>query len=89
MIRTMTVEETIRFSAKTRCADMSNEEINDRVNYVIKTLGLEDVRNSEIGDEDVRGVSGGERKRVNVGIELVTYPSILFLDEVKIYLIFF
>ena len=44
-------------------------------------LQLEDVRNEKIGDEDVRGISGGQRKRVNVGLELVSDPALLFLDE--------
>lgn len=49
---------------------------------MIAQLGLEGCRNSKIGDELVRGISGGERKRVSIGIELVTDPHILFLDEV-------
>ncbi len=46
-----------------------------------QVLQLEDVRNEKIGDEDVRGISGGQRKRVNVGLELVSDPALLFLDE--------
>jgi ABC-type Mn2+/Zn2+ transport system ATPase subunit len=43
--------------------------------------GLNDVRHSKIGDEDTRGISGGQRKRVNIGMELVADPCLLFLDE--------
>lgn len=48
---------------------------------VLSLLGLEEIKDSLIGDEDVRGISGGQRKRVNIGIELVADPSVLFLDE--------
>lgn len=41
------------------------------------------MRFSVIGDENVRGISGGQRKRVNVGIELVADPTLLLLDEVQ------
>jgi ABC-type multidrug transport system ATPase subunit len=44
-------------------------------------LGLSHVRFSPIGDESTRGISGGQRKRVNVGIELAGDPSVLLLDE--------
>ena len=44
-------------------------------------MGLAHVRDSIIGDENVRGISGGQRKRVNIAIELITEPSLLFLDE--------
>jgi ABC-type multidrug transport system ATPase subunit len=51
MLREMTVAETIRFSARTRCGDLTTNEIDQRVDHVIKTLGLEHVRDQFIGDE--------------------------------------
>ncbi len=45
----------------------------------MQTLQLEDVRHELIGNEETRGISGGQRKRVNVGLELVADPSLLFL----------
>ena len=47
----------------------------------MQILALDDIRNEMIGDEEVRGISGGQRKRVNVGLELVADPIMLFLDE--------
>ena len=48
---------------------------------VLANLGLSRVAHSLVGDVNTRGVSGGERKRVNIGVELMARPSILFLDE--------
>ena len=48
---------------------------------IIHELGLEQVQHEIIGGEFVRGVSGGERKRASIGVELVTDPSFLFCDE--------
>ncbi|KAG2372729.1 hypothetical protein C9374_013181 [Naegleria lovaniensis] len=62
-------------------AKKSRKDIDAIVNDVIKVLNLEDVRHSVIGDQEKRGISGGQRKRVNVGIELVSSPLVLFLDE--------
>ena len=53
------------------------------MDHVIDALDLYDVRHSIIGDEARRGISGGQRKRVNIGIELVADPTVLFLDEVR------
>ena len=47
----------------------------------MQILALDDIRNEIIGDEEVRGISGGQRKRVNVGLELVADSVMLFLDE--------
>ena len=44
-------------------------------------LDLREIRHSRIGDENTRGISGGQRKRVNIGLEMVAEPSVLFLDE--------
>ena len=60
---------------------MSSDEITSRVNDTIDILGISHVQHSIIGDERTRGVSGGQRKRVNIGIELVADPCLLFLDE--------
>ena len=59
----------------------TNSEKLRRVDSIIQELGLKNVENTKIGSELVRGVSGGERKRVSVGVELVTDPSLVFLDE--------
>lgn len=51
------------------------------VERVIDSLGLQTVRNSLVGTVEKRGISGGQRKRVNVGLEMVMEPSLLILDE--------
>jgi ABC-type multidrug transport system ATPase subunit len=51
------------------------------VERVIEFLGLQSVRNSVVGTVEKRGISGGQRKRVNVGLEMVMEPSLLMLDE--------
>lgn len=48
------------------------------------SLGLSRIANSLVGDATRRGVSGGEKKRVNIGVELMKQPRILFLDEVSL-----
>ncbi|KAF9121672.1 hypothetical protein BGW39_010354 [Mortierella sp. 14UC] len=60
---------------------MSHSEKHLKVLEVIQFLGLGHIMDNPIGDIEIRGVSGGERKRVNIGMELVASPSILFLDE--------
>jgi ABC-type multidrug transport system ATPase subunit len=50
-------------------------------NATMASLGLSRVANSVVGDVTRRGVSGGEKKRVNIGLELMLRPSVLFLDE--------
>lgn len=62
-------------------ADLSKPEKVLVVERVIEFLGLQSVRNSVVGTVEKRGISGGQRKRVNVGLEMVMEPSLLMLDE--------
>lgn len=80
MHRVLTVKEILEFSARTRLRYSENDKIL-AVEEVLEMLGLSHVRFSVIGDENVRGISGGQRKRVNVGMELVADPKVLLLDE--------
>lgn len=78
----LTVFETLLLAAHFYLGDdVSIESKYDVVDAVIAELGLEKTRNTVIGDERVRGVSGGERKRANVGVQLISDPAVLFLDE--------
>ncbi|NXR17439.1 ABCG2 protein, partial [Cinclus mexicanus] len=79
---TLTVRENLKFSAALRLPkSVKEKEKNERVNQVIKELGLSKVADSKVGTQFTRGVSGGERKRTNIGMELITDPAVLFLDE--------
>lgn len=76
------VEETLLFAARLRLPDgTSRQEVAARVDVVIGTLGLQDARRTLVGGPLRRGISGGERKRVALGIDLIVNPALLFLDE--------
>lgn len=78
----LTVQETIQFAADFKLPrEVTPGEKRAIVDRVIELLGLSGVRHSRIGEETKRGISGGEKKRVAIGIELVTFPGLLFLDE--------
>lgn len=79
---TLTVRENFTFSAALRLpSTISQEEKKQKVDRLIQELGLGRVANSRVGTQLIRGVSGGERKRTNIGMELIIDPPVLFLDE--------
>ncbi|KAJ3699451.1 hypothetical protein LUZ61_003156 [Rhynchospora tenuis] len=78
----LTVEETLMFSAEFRLPrTLSADKKKARVQALIDQLGLRSAANTIIGDEGHRGVSGGERRRVSIGTDIIHDPIILFLDE--------
>ncbi len=76
----MTVRECLIFAAQLRLKG-SDEEKLERVDEVIKDLRLTKCQNTKIGGTLVKGISGGERKRTAIGVELITDPQLIFLDE--------
>ncbi|MBN2526040.1 MAG: ATP-binding cassette domain-containing protein [Deltaproteobacteria bacterium] len=79
--RKLTVYEACYFTAKLRMRGLSEKEIHDRVVQVLQELDIAHRANTIIGGPESRVLSGGQRKRVNLAMELVTDPAILFLDE--------
>ncbi|CAI2163804.1 207_t:CDS:10 [Funneliformis geosporum] len=82
MLRELSVREILVHSAMMRLPnDMNRAAKKQKVIETISFLELGHIMDSPIGNEEKRGISGGQRKRVNIGMELVAEPSILFLDE--------
>ena len=78
----LTVWQALWYAARLRLPrDMADDEIARRIRQVLTQLGLEGTENTRVGDQRKRGVSGGQRKRVNLAMELLTDPPILVLDE--------
>ncbi|KAJ3677327.1 hypothetical protein LUZ60_003051 [Juncus effusus] len=78
----LTVEETLMFSAELRLdRSVCKNRKKERVRELIEQLGLGSVKSTIIGDEGTRGISGGERRRVSIGVDIVHDPIVLFLDE--------
>ncbi|XP_057475747.1 ABC transporter G family member 6-like [Actinidia eriantha] len=78
----LTVEETLMFAAEFRLPrTLSKSKKKARVQALIDQLGIRNAAKTVIGDEGHRGVSGGERRRVSIGIDIIHDPIILFLDE--------
>ncbi|KAL4441911.1 hypothetical protein ABPG74_003662 [Tetrahymena malaccensis] len=80
LLSNLTVKEYIIFAADIRLS-LSKEMKNQRINNIIKQLKLEHCQNTIIGDQNSKGISGGEKKRCCIGIELIAEPQVLFLDE--------
>jgi ABC-type multidrug transport system ATPase subunit len=82
LMETMTVKECIMFSANTRLPDtITKKEKEERVNKVMEDLHIAHIADRSIGSALRRGISGGEKRRVSIAMELVVSPNVMFLDE--------
>jgi len=78
----MTVRETLMFAARLRLpSSVPLEEKREVVDSLLKKLSLVKAADTVVGDAKRRGISGGERKRLSIGCELIGSPNLLFLDE--------
>lgn len=78
----LTVRESLYFAAKFRLPETTSvEDINKRVDKILAMLGLTMVQHTTVGNENIRGISGGQLKRLSIGVEIINLPAIMFLDE--------
>ncbi len=81
----LTVEETVLYSAWSRLPEETTlAQRQHRVDLILDMLGLSHVRSSIVGDSMKKGLSGGQLKRLSIAVEIVTLPTVIFLDEVII-----
>lgn len=81
LIEELTVFQNLYFSAKQCFNDKSEEEIIELVDKTLKSLGLHERKDLKVGSPMNKMISGGQRKRLNIALELIREPSILFVDE--------
>lgn len=81
LIPTLTVRETLYYQAKLRLPVEKHKSIPGIVDTMIRRTGLVDCADTMIGNEFIKGISGGEKRRVSISIQLLSEPAILFLDE--------
>jgi len=81
LFATSTPREIFEFSAGLRLGISDQASLKSVLDDMVKSMGLEACADSMVGDELIKGISGGEKKRTAIGQELVTNPQITFLDE--------
>ncbi|KAL9329173.1 hypothetical protein ACSQ67_004176 [Phaseolus vulgaris] len=82
LLTTLTVGEAVHYSAQLQLPDtMSKQEKKERADFTIREMGLQDAINTRIGGWGCKGISGGQKRRVSICIEILTRPKLLFLDE--------
>lgn len=81
LIEELTVYQNLWFTARLCFARFSDKEIEERVDEVLKELDLEEIKGLEVGSPIRKTISGGQRKRLNIALELIREPAILYLDE--------
>ena len=81
LIEELSVYENLYYNAKLCFADCSEEELNERVMGVLESLGLEQRKDLRVGSVLDKTISGGQRKRLNIALELIREPAVMFVDE--------
>ena len=81
LIEELTVYQNLWFTAKLCFEGMSEEDLDKRVMKTLKDLGLDAAKNLKVGSAINKYISGGQRKRLNIALELIREPAVLFLDE--------
>lgn len=81
LIEELTVFENLYYNAKLCFDNLTDVEIITKVDSVLKNLGLYEIRNIQVGSPLNKKISGGQRKRLNISLELIREPAIMFLDE--------
>jgi ABC-type multidrug transport system ATPase subunit len=75
------VRETLLYTTKLRCSHLTQVERIQRVDQTMTDLELAHVADIKVGGDGEGGLSGGQKRRLSIAIELVTSPGILLLDE--------
>ncbi len=81
LLEDLTVEQNLYYNAKLCLDDYDEDKIHQVVKQVLIDLDLYEIRHLKVGKPLNKVISGGQRKRVNIGLELIREPSILFVDE--------
>jgi ABC-type multidrug transport system ATPase subunit len=78
----LTIRQTLKYASLLRMRQsLSSEKKQARVSQLITMLGLTEHADTIVGDARVRGISGGQAKRLSIGVEIINLPDIIFLDE--------
>jgi ABC-type multidrug transport system ATPase subunit len=81
LIEELTVYQNLYFNARLCFGDYTEEQLNSTVEKVLQDLDLHEIKDLQVGDVLNKKVSGGQRKRLNIGLELMREPVVLFIDE--------
>jgi ABC-type multidrug transport system ATPase subunit len=81
LIEELTVYENLYYNAKLCFKDLTEEELVKTVMTVLGSLGLEHIRDIKVGNVLNKKISGGQRKRLNIALELIREPAVMFVDE--------
>ncbi len=81
LMENLTVYQNLLFNAKLCFGDYSEFKIQRRVLHLLNSLGLGDIKDMKVGSPLNKKISGGQRKRLNIALELIREPAVLFLDE--------
>lgn len=81
LIEELTVYQNLFYNAKLCFGNLDDEEISKRCNSLLADLGLSETRHLKVGSPLEKTISGGQRKRLNISLELIREPSVLFVDE--------
>ena len=81
-IGALTVRQTLTYAARLRMDGRLSDAVRiKRIQKVLDMLGLTEHADTLVGDENTRGISGGQLKRLSIGVEVVNLPDLIFLDE--------